>query len=121
MQMSWRGFIFLPRKTFHYSVSGLVKRAQFGYWDERQAEKKLEQWLFTRHGLSSEMSNEVIYLSAGACFLICEILQIPSVHSVTFFLNTQMGPFRKKRKEYLLFVSPIINHIYCQKWTQEIH
>lgn len=38
-----------PIQTFHYSVSGLVKRAQFEYWDERQTEKKLEQtWSETR-------------------------------------------------------------------------
>lgn len=51
--------------------------------------RNLEQRICTRHGLSPEMSNEVIYLSAGTCCLVwdspnpkhslCDLFQQPDV------------------------------------------
>lgn len=128
MQTSWKRLYYIPSRP---SITQWVV-----WWKEPNLSiemKGRQKRSWNRHGLRPEMSNEVIYFSAGSRCLICEILQIPSVHSGTF--NSQMCLFRNKWTWHVLFFAPNewvnqSNHSYCHKcmvmyltmftWRQEI-
>lgn len=77
----------------------------------KAAGKNLEQRLFSKDGLSTVMSNDVIYLSAGTHCLIWKTLQIPSDRFGTFpfiYFFSQAGWAFLETNFWLLCASPQI-------------